>query len=153
MKTAKETIEDFLKQLDDFVNQSNTQFANFREEFLIVSDMSDEALKKLTKEELFDASYLLYGYASYVQDQINKQKIVHDLCCDQLEKMVARNNDKFSQYTKHESKLQLIILDNEYAKSIDNYKQVAHARLQSLEGKVYELKRKADILLEKGKRT
>jgi hypothetical protein len=153
LKTAKETIEDFLKQLDDFVNQSNTQFANFREEFLIVSDMSDEALKKMTKEELFDASYLLYGYASYVQDQINKQKIVHDLCCDQLEKMVARNNDKFSQYTKHESKLQLIILDNEYAKSIDNYKQVAHARLQSLEGKVYELKRKADILLEKGKRT
>jgi hypothetical protein len=30
---------------------------------------------------------------------------------------------------------------------------VAENRLQSLEGKVYELKRKADILLEKGKRS
>jgi hypothetical protein len=66
--------------------------------------------------------------------------------------MVAKNNDRFGQYTKHEAKIQLIITDNEYARSIDNYRQIAHARLQSLEGKVYELKRKADILLEKGKR-
>ena len=32
-------------------------------------------------------------------------------------------------------------------------KNIADARLQSLEGKVYEIKRKADILLEKGKRS
>jgi hypothetical protein len=66
--------------------------------------------------------------------------------------MVAKNNDNFSQYTKHDAKIQLIIVDNEYAKSIDSYRHIAHARMQNLEGKVYELKRKADILLEKGKR-
>ncbi len=152
MKTAKETVEDFLSKLEDFTNETNTKFANFREEFLTVSDLSDENLKKLTKEEHFDAAYLLYSYASYVQDQYNRQKVVYDLCGDQLEKLVAKNNDKFSQYTKHDAKIQLIIVDNEYAKSIDSYRQIAHARLQNLEGKVYELKRKADILLEKGKR-
>lgn len=152
LKTAKETIEEFIKQLEDFTNGNNTQFANFREEFLIVADMPDENLKKLNKEEHFDAAYLLYSYASYVQDQINRQQIVVDLCNDQLEKLVAKNNDKFSQYTKHDAKIQLIVVDNEYAKSIDHYKQIAKSRLQSLEGKTYELKRKADILLEKGKR-
>lgn len=152
MKTAKETIEDFIKQLEDFTNTNNTQFANFREEFLTISDLPDENLKKLTKEEHFDAAYLLYSYASYIQDQINRQQIVVDLCSDQLEKLVAKNNDKFSQYTKHDAKIQLIIVDNEYARSIDHYRQIAKARLQSLDGKVYELKRKADILLEKGKR-
>lgn len=152
MKTAKETVEDFLAKLEDFTNETNTKFANFREEFLTVSDLSDEQLKKLTKEENFDTAYLLYSYASYVQDQYNRQKVVYDLCNDQLEKMVAKNNDKFSQYTKHDAKIQLIVVDNEYAKSIDSYRQVAHARMQNLDGKVYELKRKADILLEKGKR-
>lgn len=152
LKTAKETVEDFLLKLEDFTNETNTKFANFREEFLTVSDLSDDNLKKLTKEEHFDAAYLLYSYASYVQDQYNRQKVVYDLCNDQLEKMVAKNSDKFSQYTKHDAKIQLIVVDNEYAKSIDSYRQVAHARLQNLDGKVYELKRKADILLEKGKR-
>lgn len=153
MKTAKETVEDFLSKLEDFTNETNTKFSNFREEFLIISDLSDENLKKLTKEQTFDASYLLYSYASYIQDQYNRQKIVYDLCTDQLEKMVAKNSDKFGPYTKHDAKIQLIIVDNEYAKSIDGYRQIAHARIQSLEGKVYELKRKADILLEKGKRS
>jgi hypothetical protein len=152
LKTAKETVEGFISKLEDFTNETNTKFATFREEFLIVSDLSDDQLKKLSKEEHFDAAYILYGYASYIQDQYNRQKVVFDLCVDQLEKMVAKNNDKFSQYTKHDAKVQLIIVDNEYAKVIDNYKQVAHARMQSLEGKVYELKRKADILFEKGKR-
>ena len=153
MKTAKETVEHFLKSLDDFIHQTNTNFAHFREEFLIVSDLSDEQLRKLTKEELFDSSYMLYSYASYIQDQINKQKVVYDLCTDQLEKLVAQHSEEFSKYTKHEAKIQLVINENEYAKSIDNYRSIAHARLQSLDGKVYELKRKADILLEKGKRS
>ena len=48
--------------------------------------------------------------------------------------------------------MQMIVVDNEYAASIDNYKQVAEARIQELDGKVYELKRKGDILMEKGKR-
>lgn len=153
MKTAKETIEDFIKQLEDFTNTNNTQFANFREEFLTVADLSEEQLKKLNKEEHFDNAYILYSYASYIQDQINRQQIVVDLCNDHLEKLVAKNNDKFSQYTKHDAKIQLIIVDNEYAKAIDHYRQIAKSRLQSLDGKVYELKRKADILLEKGKRS
>jgi hypothetical protein len=153
LKTAKETVEDFLSKLEDFTNETNTKFSNFREEFLMVADFTDEHLKRLTKEDLFDAAYLLYSYASYIQDQYNRQKVVYDLCHDQLEKMVARNSDKFGPYTKHDAKIQLIIVDNEYAKAIDNYKQVAHARMQTLDGKIYELKRKADILLEKGKRS
>lgn len=152
MKTAKETVEDFLAKLEDFTNETNTKFATFREEFLLAADMSMEQVKKLNQEELFDYAYALYGYASYIQDQINRQKVVFNLCNDQILKMVAKYNDKFSPYTKHEMRMQMIVVDNEFAASIDNYKQVAEARMQELEGKVYELKRKGDILMEKGKR-
>jgi len=152
LKTAKETVENFLEKLDQFTNETNTKFATFREEFLLAADMEMEQVKKLNQEELFDYAYALYGYASYVQDQINRQKVVFNLCNDQLQKMVAKYNDKFNPYTKHEIRMQMIVVDNEYAASIDNYKQVAEARIQELDGKVYELKRKGDILMEKGKR-
>ena len=152
MKTAKETVENFLEKLDQFTNETNTKFATFREEFLLAADMEMEQVKKLNQEELFDYAYALYGYASYIQDQINRQKVVFNLCNDQLQKMVAKYNDKFSPYTKLEMKTQMIVVDNEYAASIDNYRQVAEARIQELDGKVYELKRKGDILMEKGKR-
>ena len=152
MKTAKETVENFLEKLDQFTNETNTKFATFREEFLLAADMEMEQVKKLNQEELFDYAYALYGYASYIQDQINRQKVVFNLCNDQLQKMVAKYNEKFSPYTKHEIRMQMIVVENEYAASIDNYKQVAEARVQELEGKVYELKRKGDILMEKGKR-
>ena len=152
LKTAKETIEDFVAKLDEFTNETNTKFASFREEFLLYADMSQAKMKELNQQELFDVSFLLYSYASYIQDQINRQKVVYDLCNDQLQKMVARNNDRFGPYTKHEAKMQLIIVDNEYANVIDSYRQIAGARIQELDGKVYELKRKADILTEKGKR-
>ena len=152
LKTAKETIEDFVAKLDEFTNETNTKFASFREEFLLYANMSQSKMNELNQQELFDVAFLLYSYASYIQDQINRQKVVYDLCNDQLQKMVARNNDRFGPYTKHEAKMQLIVVDNEYANAIDGYKQIAGARIQELDGKVYELKRKADILTEKGKR-
>jgi hypothetical protein len=43
--------------------------------------------------------------------------------------------------------------ENSYAAKLEQMRLVAEHRLQSLEGKTYELKRKADILLEKGKRS
>lgn len=150
--TAKEKIEDFIEKLDQFTNETNTKFATFREEFLLAANMSMEELKKLNKEELFDYAYILYGYASYIQDQINRQTVVFNLCKDQIEKMVAKYNDKFNPYTKHEVRMQMIVVENEYATSIDSYKQVAESRIQELQGKAYELKRKGDILMEKGKR-
>jgi DNA gyrase/topoisomerase IV subunit A len=115
LKTAKETVENFLEKLDQFTNETNTKFATFREEFLLAADMEMEQVKKLNQEELFDYAYALYGYASYIQDQINRQKVVFNLCNDQLQKMVAKYNDKFSPYTKHEMRMQMIVVDNEAA--------------------------------------
>jgi hypothetical protein len=153
LSTAKENLEQHIKDIDDYINGHNTKFSSFREEFLLVADMSIENLKKLTKDELFDSAYMLYSYASYIQDDINRNKIALDWCNDQLEKLVVKHNDTFDKYTKHESKKQIIVQENSYAAKVDQMRLVAEARLQSLDGKVYEIKRKADILLEKGKRS
>jgi hypothetical protein len=153
LSTAKENLEQHIKDIDDYINSHNTKFSSFREEFLLVADLPLDTLKKLTKDELFDNAYILYSYASYIQDDINRNKIALDWCNDQIEKLIVKHNDSFDKYTKHESKKQIIAQDNVYAAKVDQMRLVAESRLQALDGKVYETKRKADILLEKGKRS
>lgn len=150
---ASDKLAEHISSINDYINSSNTRFSSFREEYLVVSDMSSEQLKKFTQVELFDAAYLLYGYATYIQDEINKNKVALSWCNDQMEKLIVKHNDEFGQYTKHESKKHILAKSNSYAASLEHMREVAEARLQFLDGKVYELKRKADILLEKGKRT
>ena len=150
---ASERLNEHINAINDYINSSNTKFSSFREEYLIIADMSMEQLKKLTQQELFDAAYLLYGYATYIQDEISKNKVALNWCNDQMEKMIVQHNNDFGQYTKHESKKHILAKNNSYAASLEHMREIAEARLQSLDGKVYELKRKADILLEKGKRS
>jgi hypothetical protein len=151
--TASEKLSEHLNLINAYIDLSNTKFSSFREEYLLAANLSSEDLRKLTQQEAFDTSYLLYGYATYIQDEINKNKVALNWCNDQLEKLVVSHNDEFGQYTKHEVKRQIIIKNNTYAASVDRMREVAESRLIALDGKVYELKRKADILLEKGKRT
>lgn len=149
---ASDKLAEHINLINDYINGSNTRFSSFREEYLFVANMSSDQLKKLTQVELFDAAYLLYGYATYIQDEINKNKVALSWCHDQMEKLIVKHSDEFGQYTKHESKKHILSQSNSYAASLENMREVAEARLQALDGKVYELKRKADILLEKGKR-
>ena len=149
---AAERLAAHLEQVENYVDLSNVRFAEFNEEFLESSNMSKSRIGKLTQQELFDNAYVLYGYSSYIQDEINKNKIALNWCDDQIEKLVVDNLQNFDQYTKHEVKKQSIISENSDASKVDQMRSIAEARLQSLEGKVYELKRKGDILLEKGKR-
>jgi len=150
---ASEKISEYLNQINEYINITNTKHVNFKEEYLIVADMNSEQLRKLTQSELFDAAYLLYSYATHVQDEINKNKIALAWCHDEIEKMIVRYSDEFGQYTKHESKKYILAQNNSYAASLENMRQTAEGRIHALEGKVFELKRKADILLEKGKRS
>jgi hypothetical protein len=150
---ASEKLAEHIASINDYINSTNAKFASFREEYLLIADMSADKLKNLTQQDLFDAAYLLYGYATYLQDEINKNKVALNWCNDQMEKLIVKHNDEFGQYTKHESKKHILSQSNSYASSLENMRQVAESRICLLDGKVYELKRKADILLEKGKRT
>ena len=150
---AADKLSEHISLIASYIEISNTKFSSFREEYLLAANLSLDDLKKMTQQESFDTAYILYAYATYIQDEINKNKIALNWCNDQLEKLVVAHNNEFSQYTKHEVKRQLIIKDNNYAASVDKMREVAEARLQALDGKVYELKRKADILLEKAKRS
>lgn len=151
--SASEDLKQHIESIDTYINETNTRFASFKEEFLLLADMNLDKLKEMNQNEIFDAAYMLYGYSSYVQDEINKNKIALNWCNENMEKLIAQHSEMFGQYTKHESKKHILAKENSYAAKLEQMRLVAEARLQSLDGKVYELKRKADILLEKGKRS
>ena len=154
LKTASEQLADLKAMVDDFLNASHARFnKKFRDDWHRCANADRETISSLTQAELFDWSYQLYSYSTYLQDELNMQKIALNWCNDKLDKMVAKNINEFNPYTKHDMRRQLIVMNDEYAAAIDHYREIAEARVQSLEGKVYELKRKADILMEKGKRS
>ena len=140
--------------IDDFLNASHARFhKKFNEEWATAADADSALLRALTKDETFEFAYLLYAYSLHVQDELNMQKIALDWCNDKLDKMVAKNYHQFDSYMKYETKRNMIVINDEYARVVDHYREIALSRVQSLENKAKDLRRKADILLEKGKRS
>ena len=149
---ASDRLADHIKSIDEYIAMSNVSYSSFNVEYVVAANLTKDDLSKMTTQEMFDTAYILYGYSTYIQDEINKNKVALSWCEDQIEKLVAANLHNFDQYTKHDVKRQVIIKENSFAASVDNMRAVAEARLQSLEGKTYELKRQGDILLERAKR-
>ena len=149
---ASDRLADHIKSIDEYIAMSNVSYSSFNVEYVVAANLTKDDLSKMTTQEMFDTAYILYGYSTYIQDEINKNKVALSWCEDQIEKLVAANLHNFDQYTKHDVKRQIIIKENSFAASVDNMRAVAEARLQSLEGKTYELKRQGDILLERAKR-
>ena len=149
---ASDRLADHIKSIDKYIAMSNVSYSSFNVEYVVAANLTKDDLSKMTTQEMFDTAYILYGYSTYIQDEINKNKVALSWCEDQIEKLVAANLHNFDQYTKHDVKRQIIIKENSFAASVDNMRAVAEARLQSLEGKTYELKRQGDILLERAKR-
>ena len=154
LKTANEQLADLKAMVDDFLNASHARFSDkFNDEWTTAANADMQTIKSLTQEECFIWAYTLYSYSTFLQDELNMQKIALDWCNDKLDKMVAKNYQQFDPYMKYEMRRQAIVMNDEYARTVDHYREVAHSRVQSLDGKIYELKRKADILMEKGKRS
>jgi len=154
LKTANEQLADLRAMIDDFLNASHARFhKKFNEEWTTAADADSGLLSSLSKDETFEFAYLLYAYASHIQDELNMQKIALDWCNDKLDKMVAKNYHQFDTYMKYETKRNTIVINDEYARVVDHYREIALSRVQSLDCKAKDLRRKADILLEKGKRS
>ena len=139
--------------VDDFLKASHARFQKkVNEQWETAANADQEHLQTLTKDETFEFAYLLYGYASHIQDELNMQQIALDWCNDKLDKMVAKNYHQLDSYMKYETKRNMIVINDEYARVVDHYREIALSRVNSLENKAKDLRRKADILLEKGKR-
>ena len=151
---AEKTLELYLEEFDKYIILSSVKFASLREEHAILADMSHAQIDFKTKNELFNCAYSLYNYSNFVQDEVSKNRVILNWCNNQLNLLLAKHRDDygFTKYTKHESKLPVVIIENSYAAKVNEIKQSIDMRLQVLEGKVFEIKRLGDVIFEKAKR-
>ena len=127
---ASDRLADHIKSIEEYINLTNVSYATFNVEYIVASNLTKEDMGKMTTQEMFDTAYLLYGYSTYIQDEINKNKVALNWCEDQIEKLVAANLNNFDQYTKHDVKRQIIIKENSYAASVDSMRSVAEIILK-----------------------
>ena len=84
---ASDRLADHIKSIDEYIPMSNVSYSAFNVEYVVAANLTTDDLSKMTTQEMFDAAYILYGYSTYIQDEINKNKVALSWCEDQIEKL------------------------------------------------------------------
>lgn len=150
--TIKERLDQFLANIDAYIQAKNFVGPAFNEEFKLAESMTIETINGLTQEDCFAHAFMLYQYADAIAQELYKHKTIAAWCDDNLNVILGREVSEMSQYTKHEMKVGAVLKENEVARKINEWKTVAQARVDYLQQKEYNVKCKANCLLEKGKR-
>jgi len=151
---SQDRLEYFLNGITEYIEGKNLAPCEFKEEFQKADQISDERLKTLTRDELFDEAFLLYQYADHVgQERAHTENVIR-WCNDTLQRVIAYGvqHGEWDKYEKHDTKVATILSNDAIASAVNNWKLTAEGRLEHLRNREYNIKRKAEILIEKGKR-
>jgi len=152
--TGQERLDLFLQRIDDYITLKNAEPSEVPDEAHEADSMTFEEMNSLTQSECFAYGYALYQYCDNILHEMNKQAIVHTWCTNALNTCISRERDEFftSSFNRIEIKVARLAVDNEFIHKIREWQTVAGARRDSLKNKEYLLKKKAECLIEKGKR-
>lgn len=151
---TKERLEHFLKGIDGYVLGQYITSPKINPECMIPETMNQNELDKLTQQECFDKAFMLMQYADHIGTERAKTQNVIRWCEDSLQKIIGQEieDGEWGKYEKHEVKVGQIIRNNHIAYKVNEWKMTAEGRLEHLQQRDYNVRRKADILMEKGKR-
>lgn len=149
---ASERLEKFLSNIEEYVSAKNFTGPAFNQEFKQAEEFDTSLLNQLTQDECFNYAFQLYQYADAINSELARNKSVVNWCEDALNKMISRELINMQQIAKHEMKVAAILQENEVATKINEWKITAQARVDLLQAKEYNIRRKADCLIEKGRR-
>lgn len=151
---AADRLKHFIDGIDAYVTAKNITPTSFNPEFAIAETFSIEQLQRLTQDECLNYAYQLFQYADHLSHERAHCENVLRWCDSNLQSIIAEelNTGIWGQYAKHETKVSTILRDNEVAYKINEWKLTAEGRLENLKSREFNVRRKADILIEKGKR-
>lgn len=151
---AADRLKHFLDGIDSYITAKNITPTPFKPEFAIAETLSIEQMENLTQDMCFNYAYQLYQYADHLSRERSHCENVVRWCENSIQSIVveALRSGVWDQYAKHEIKVATILRDDEVAHKINDWKLTAEGRLENLKSREYNVRRKADILIEKGKR-
>lgn len=152
--TAAERLKEFLDGIDSYITAKNITPTKFNPEFAMAETLSLENLDKLTQDECFGYAYQLMQYVDHVGTERAQCENVMRWCENSLQSIIseALSSGVWDTYAKHETKVATILRNDDLARKINEWKLTAQGRLENIKSREYNVRRKADILFEKGKR-
>ncbi len=151
---AADRLKQFLEGIDSYITAKNVVVTKFNPEFALAETLSLEHMEKLTQDECFNFAYQLYQFADHVSHERAHCENVVRWCKNSLQSIISEglSSGVWDQYAKHDTKVATILRNDELANKINEWKMTAEGRLENVKSREYNVRRKADILIEKGKR-
>jgi hypothetical protein len=150
---AADRLKVFLEGIDRYITAENIAPTKFNPQFAIAETLTLEQMEKLTQDECFNYAYQLYQYADHIAWCRSQSENVTRWCKENLGSILASEVTQIEvQFMKYETKVDLIKRENDIARNINEWLMTAESRLELLKSREYNIRRKADILIEKGKR-
>lgn len=150
---AEARLDEFLQQIDQYITSSKIVYSSYKEEYSFYADMEMSELSSKTRVELVGMAYMLQGYASYIQDEYNKHTSILNWCNSFMDELLVKyeRDTGFPQYTKFEMKKTIMISENSFTEKLEELRKISQMRVTLLEGKVFQIKKMSDILMEKSR--
>ena len=149
---ASERLNEFTQGIQNYIDCKNLGPPKFTAEYVLPEMYTTDNLERLTQDECFNGAFMLHQYADYISSEKASQEVVFKWCEKALNTIICTETEDMSQYTRHDMKVAHVLRSHDLAKKIDEWKSVAEARVISLGSKEYSVRKKADCLMEKGKR-
>lgn len=150
---AADRLKNFLDGIETYISCRNLSPTKFSEDFAMAETLSLEQMDRLTRDECFNFAYMLYQYADHVASEKASQEMVVNWCEGNLNSIISSEiQDMAGEYIKHDIKVASILRSHDLARKIKDWQDVAKGRLGKIVSREYNVRRKADILIEKGKR-
>ena len=149
---ASDRLQEFIQGIQNYIEGKNLGPTKFNKDYRIAETYSTEKLEKLTQDECFNGAFLLYQYADYINSEKASQELVFNWCDKALNTIISTEIEDLPKYTRHEIKVAHILRSNDLAQKISDWKSVAEGRITALGNKEYSVRKKADCLIEKGRR-
>jgi hypothetical protein len=151
---AAERLKEFLEGIDSYITAKGLTPTAMKAEFALAETLSMEDMQNLTQEECFGYAYQLMQYVDHVASERAQCENVVRWCKSNLQSLIADalNGGEWDQYAKHETKVATILRNDLVANKINEWQLTAEGRLEKIKTREYNIRRKADVLFEKGKR-
>ena len=149
----EDRLQNFLQGIYNYISCNNLSPTKFRADFALVEAFPLDQIEKLTQDECFNYAYMLYQYADHVASERASCETTARWCENSLNSIISSEMEDIAHViAKHEIKVASILRTNDLARKINEWKLTAEGRLEPLKSREYNVRRKADILIEKGKR-
>ncbi len=151
---AADRLKYFLDGIESYITAKNVVPTAFTSDFAIPETLSLANLENISQDDCFNYAYQLYQFADHVSREKAHCENVIRWCNNTLQSIISDelNNGVWDQYAKHDIKVATILRNDDLANKINDWKMTAEGRLENIKTREYNVRRKADILIEKGKR-